>query len=51
MKIADAIWKALDYKWRERERERERESPNGCSLVGKVAQWKLGGHGFNPYIP
>ena len=38
---------------RERERERERESisPDGCSSVGKVAQWRPGGHGFNPYIP
>ena len=36
----------------EREREREREScPDGCSSVGKVAQYRPGGHGFNPYIP
>ena len=20
-------------------------------FIGKVAQWRLGGHGFNPYIP
>ena len=33
------------------EREREREIPNGCSSIGKVAQWRPGGHGFNPYIP
>ena len=25
--------------------------PDGCSSVGKVAQWRPGGHGFNPYIP
>ena len=25
--------------------------PDGCNLVGKVAQWRPGGHGFNPYIP
>ena len=31
--------------------ERERKSVDGCSLVGKVAQWRPGGHGFNPYIP
>ena len=29
-------------------RERERD---GCGLVGKVAQWRPGGHGFNPSIP
>ena len=28
------------------ERERER-----CGSVGKVAKWRPGGHGFNPYIP
>ena len=32
---------------REREPEREREIPDGCSSVGKVAQWRPGGHGLN----
>ena len=35
----------------ERQREKETESPDGCSLGGKVGQWRLGGHRFNPYIP
>ena len=35
---------------RERERQRDRES-DGCSLLGKVAQWRPGGHGLNPCIP
>ena len=38
-------------KERDSEHKGERESPNGCSSVGKVAQWRPGGHGFNPYIP
>ena len=29
-----------------RERERERERLDGCSSIDKVAQWRLGGHGF-----
>ena len=24
---------------------------DGCSSVGKVAQWRPGGHGFNACIP
>ena len=31
---------------------RERKpDPDGCSSVGKVGQWRPGGHGFNPCIP
>ena len=33
------------------ERKREKEGPDGCSLVGKDAQRRSCGHGFNPYIP
>ena len=31
-----------------RETQKERDE---CSSVGKVPQWRPGGHGFNPYIP
>ena len=31
--------------------EREKNNLGGCSLVGKVARWRTGGHGCNSYIP
>ena len=42
--------KAPLFTERERKGEKEQSCRDGCSSVGKVAQWRPGGHGFNPYI-